>query len=310
MLLDIVIIIGCTVGLGYGATLIVEAASRMSRRLGVSELVIGLTVVAFGTSAPEFAITIAATLKDQADISVSNVVGSNIFNLGFILGSVIMVRAIQTNKKLVYREGLVLIGATLVLLFFMRDLTLQRYEGFFMLSLLFIYIGYLFYQRETPIDEIPEGDFEWRDIPRFLAGIVLIVTSGHFLVDSAVDIARVLGISEWVIGVTIVAAGTSAPEMATSLIGLLRGHEGISLGNLIGSDLFNLLGVLGLAGIIQAGTMQIDPAGMNSLILLSGMVILVVIMMRTGWRLTRWEGALLISINLLRWIIDFTTTTS
>ncbi len=310
MLLDIVIIIGCTVGLGYGATLIVEAASRMSRRLGVSELVIGLTVVAFGTSAPEFAITIAATLKDQADISVSNVVGSNIFNLGFILGSVIMVRAIQTNKKLVYREGLVLIGATLVLLFFMRDLTLQRYEGFFMLSLLFIYIGYLFYQRETPIDEIPEGDFEWRDIPRFLAGIVLIVTSGHFLVDSAVDIARVLGISEWVIGVTIVAAGTSAPEMATSLIGVLRGHEGISLGNLIGSDLFNLLGVLGLAGIIQAGTMQIDPAGMNSLILLSGMVILVVIMMRTGWRLTRWEGALLISINLLRWIIDFTTTTS
>lgn len=310
MLLDIVIIIGCVIGLGYGATLIVEAASRISRRLGISELIIGLTVVAFGTSAPEFAITIAATLKGQADISVSNVVGSNIFNLGFILGSVVIVRAIQTNKKLVYRDGLVLVGATLILLLFMRDLTLQRHEGFIMLSLLFIYIGYLFYQRETPMDEVPEGNFEWRDIPRFLAGIVLIVTSGHFLVDSAVDIARVLGISEWVIGVTIVAAGTSAPEMATSLIGVLRGHEGISLGNLIGSDLFNLLGVLGLAGIIQAGTMQIDPAGMNSLILLSAMVILVVFMMRTGWRLSRWEGALLISINLLRWIIDFTSTTS
>lgn len=310
MLLDIIIIIGCVIGLGYGATLIVEAASRISRRLGISELIIGLTVVAFGTSAPEFAVTLAATVKGQADISVSNIVGSNIFNLGFILGSVIVVRAIQTNKKLVYRDGLVLIAATFVLLFFMRDLTLQRYEGFIMISLLFFYIIYLFYQREAPVDEIPEGEFEWKDIPRFVAGIVLIVASGHFLVDSAVEIARIWGISEWVIGVTIVAAGTSAPEMATSLIGVLRGHEGISLGNLIGSDLFNLLGVLGLAGIIQAGTMQIDPAGMNSLILLSAMVILVVFMMRTGWRLTRWEGILLISINLFRWIIDFTTTAS
>jgi cation:H+ antiporter len=310
MILDILIIIGCVVGLGYGATLIVESAARMSRKIGVSELVIGLTVVAFGTSAPEFAVTIAATLKGQADISVSNIVGSNIFNLGFILGTVVAIRAVSTNRKLVYRDGLVLIGATLVLLFFMRDLSLQRYEGVIMLALLFAYVIYLFYQREAPTDEIPEGDFELRDIPRFLAGLFLIVVSGHFLVDSAVEIAQLLGISEWVIGVTIVAAGTSAPEMATSVIGVLRGHEGISLGNLIGSDLFNLLGVLGLAGIIQAGTMQIDPAGMNSLILLSMMVILVVIMMRTGWRLSRWEGILLITINLLRWVIDFTTTAS
>jgi cation:H+ antiporter len=310
MLLDILIIIGCVVGLGYGATLIVESAARMSRKIGVSELVIGLTVVAFGTSAPEFAVTIAATLKGQADISVSNIVGSNIFNLGFILGTVVAIRAVSTNRKLVYRDGLVLIGATLVLLFFMRDLALQRYEGVIMIGLLVAYIFYLFYQREAPVDEIPEGDFELRDIPRFLAGLFLIVVSGHFLVDSAVEIAHMLGISEWVIGVTIVAAGTSAPEMATSVIGVLRGHEGISLGNLIGSDLFNLLGVLGLAGIIQAGTMQIDPAGMNSLILLSTMVVLVVIMMRTGWRLSRWEGILLIAINLVRWIVDFTTTAS
>jgi cation:H+ antiporter len=310
MILDILIIIGCVVGLGYGATLIVESAARMSRKIGVSELVIGLTVVAFGTSAPEFAVTIAATLKGQADISVSNIVGSNIFNLGFILGTVVAIRAVSTNRKLVYRDGLVLIGATLVLLFFMRDLSLQRYEGFIMLGLLCAYIIYLFYQREAPTEEIPGGEFELRDIPRFLAGLFLIVVSGHFLVDSAVEIAQMLGISEWVIGVTIVAAGTSAPEMATSVIGVLRGHEGISLGNLIGSDLFNLLGVLGLAGIIQAGTMQIDPAGMNSLILLSTMVVLVVIMMRTGWRLSRWEGMLLIAINLLRWIVDFTTTAS
>lgn len=308
MFWDILIIIACVVGLGYGATLIVESAARMSRKFGISELVIGLTIVAFGTSAPEFAVTIAATLKGQADISVSNIVGSNIFNLGFILGTVVAVRAINTNHKLVYRDGLVLIGATLVLLFFMRDLALQRYEGFIMMGLLVAYILYLFYQREAPVDEIPEGEFEWKDIPRFLAGITLIVASGHFLVDSAVAIALALGISEWVIGVTIVAAGTSAPEMATSLIGVLRGHEGISLGNLIGSDLFNLLGVLGLAGIIQAGTMKIDPAGLNSLYLLSGMVILVVIMMRTGWRLSRWEGILLIVINVIRWVIDFTST--
>lgn len=130
------------------------------------------------------------------------------------------------------------------------------------------------------------------------------VGGGHFLVESAVRLARLLGVSEWVIGVTIVAAGTSAPEFATSLIAVIKGRHGVSAGNLIGSDLFNLLGVLGLAALIRP--MTVEASAVSSVLVLVGMVILVVVfLMRTGWQISRWEGALLIAINLFRWILDF-----
>ena len=307
MFLNVVIIIASIVALAYGATFIVDSAARMARRFGVSELIIGLTIVAVGTSAPEFAVTISAAVSGQADISVSNIVGSNIFNLGFILGGVVAVRAITTTPKIVYRDGGMLIGATLVLLFFMRDLQLQQWEGAVLLALLFAYLLYLYTQRDVDLEEVPDGEFRWRDVPLFALGIAMVVLGGDFLVESATEVARMLGMSDWVIGVTIVAAGTSAPEMATSLVGVLRGHSDISIGNLIGSDLFNLLGVLGLAGVIQSQPMVIDSAGLSSLMLLSGMVIFVVILMRVGWKLNRWEGVMLILINLLRWIFDFTS---
>ncbi|MCB8927947.1 MAG: sodium:calcium antiporter [Ardenticatenaceae bacterium] len=307
MFLNVVIIIASIVALAYGATFIVDSAARMARRFGVSELIIGLTIVAVGTSAPEFAVTISAAVSGQADISVSNIVGSNIFNLGFILGGVVAVRAITTTPKIVYRDGGMLIGATLVLLFFMHDLQLEQWEGAVLLALLFAYLLYLYTQRDVDLEEVPDGEFRWRDVPLFALGIAMVVLGGDFLVESATEVARLLGMSDWVIGVTIVAAGTSAPEMATSLVGVLRGHSDISIGNLIGSDLFNLLGVLGLAGVIQSQPMVIDSAGLSSLMLLSGMVIFVVILMRVGWKLNRWEGVMLILINLLRWIFDFTS---
>ncbi|MEM7113208.1 MAG: sodium:calcium antiporter [Chloroflexota bacterium] len=306
MLTNFVVVIVCIVALAFGASLVVDSAARMARKLRVSDLVIGLTVVAIGTSAPEFAVTISAALNGQANISVGNVVGSNIFNLGFILGGVVLFKSLATNKKLVYRDGVFLISVTLLLLLFMWDLTLQRYEGFILFGLLIAYIIFLYIRREASDEELPEGEFSWKDVPIFIVGVGLVVAGGHYLVDAASEIARAFGVSEWVIAVSIVAAGTSAPEMVTSLVGAIRGHEGISIGNLIGSDLFNLLGVLGLAGIIQTQPMIIDPSGLNSLILLSGMVLLVVIFMRTGWRLSRWEGGLLIGINLVRWFLDFT----
>jgi cation:H+ antiporter len=305
MFLNVLIIVASIVALAYGATFIVDSAARMARHFGVSELIIGLTIVAIGTSAPEFAVTIKAAVSGQADISVSNIVGSNIFNLGFILGGVVAVRAIATTPKIVYRDGGMLVGATLILLFFMRDLQLQQWEGALLLALLFAYLLYLYTQRDVDLEEIPDGDFRWRDVPLFALGIGMVVIGGDFLVDSATAVARLMGMSDWVIGVTIVAAGTSAPEMATSLVGVLRGHSDISIGNLIGSDLFNLLGVLGLAGVIQSQPMIIDSAGFTSLMVLSGMVIFVVILMRLGWKLNRWEGVMLILINLLRWIFDF-----
>lgn len=301
--LDFFIIAGCILGLWLGAVWVVESATRVARKVGMSDLIIGLTVVAIGTSAPEFAVTAVAALEGQSDISVGNVVGSNIFNLGFILGGLAIFRGIATSRRLVFRDGGMLIGATLLLVLFLSDLTMARWEGITLMVILVAYVAFLIYQRAESEEEIPEGDFRWPDVPRLLGGLVIIVGSGHFFVEAASNLARHIGISEWVIGVTVVAIGTSAPEIATSLVALLRGHHGMSAGNLIGSDLFNLLGVLGLAALLQP--MSVDPAARSSVFLLAAMVMLVVLMMRTGWKLSRVEGGLLVLITAVRWMFDF-----
>ncbi len=287
-----------------GADALVESASRIAEKFGVSDLVIGLTVVAFGTSAPEFAVTINAALKQQADISVGNIVGSNIFNLGFILGTVAMFKAIQSTRKLVYRDGVFMIVITFLLLFFFHDNSLSRCEGIILMVILAGYLLFLFINKEQLEDEeIIHEEATLRDAFLLPGSIGIVIAGGHFLVESSSFLARSAGISEWVIGVTIVAAGTSAPEMATSLAAVLKGRHGMSAGNLIGSDLFNILGVLGLAGALNP--MTINPHAYGSLLMLSGMVILVIVMLRTGWRLSRLEGAILVCIGLARWIMDF-----
>jgi cation:H+ antiporter len=232
------------------------------------------------------------------------VVGSNIFNLGFILGGCVLFRELTTNRRLVYRDGFLLIAVTLLLVFFMWDNHLARWEGMVLFSGLIAYVALLLFKRESVDDEeIPEGEASWKDLLFLLLGIAGVVGGGHFLVHSASNIARLMSVSEWVIAVTVVAAGTSAPEFATSLMAAHKGRAGISLGNLIGSDLFNLMGVLGLAGILRP--MAVDEASRSSVLMLVGMCVLVVILMRTGWRLRRWEGILLISLGLFRWILDF-----
>ncbi len=286
-----------------GADQLVDSASRIAETIGVSDLVIGLTVVAFGTSAPEFAVTINAALKQQADISVGNIVGSNIFNLGFILGSVAVVRTIHSTRKLVYRDGIFMIAITFLLLFFFRNNHLARHEGIILLSLLGAYLLFLFIKKEPLEEDFVHEKATVKDYIILPISIGAVILGGHFLVESARFLALNAGVSEWVIGVTIVAAGTSAPEMATSLAAVIKGKHGMSAGNLIGSDLFNILGVLGLAGTINP--MSINPNAYSSLFMLSGMVILVVILLRTGWRLTRLEGFILISIGIMRWVLDF-----
>lgn len=296
----------CIVGLWFGAVWVVDSATRIARRIGVSDLVIGLTVVAIGTSAPEFAVTISAALGGSADISVGNVIGSNIFNLGFILGGLALAVGIVTSRPLVYRDGSVLVSTAVLLIVFMWDLQITRIEGIILLAILFTYIGYLIYKREGPDEELAEGDFSWKDIPLFILGVVVVVASGHFFVEAASEMAHFFGISEWVIGVTIVAFGTSAPEIATSGVALLRGQSGMSAGNLIGSDLFNLLGVLGVAAVLApGGEMIVDVGAQESTFALLFMCVLVVIFMRTGWKVARWEGALLVLIGVIRWVADF-----
>ena len=296
---------------GLGAHWVVEAAARIAHRLGISELVVGLTVVALGTSAPEFAVTLIAAFEGHGDISVGNIVGSNIFNLGFILGGCAVVRAIPTNSTLLWRDGTVLGGATLLLLAVIGwDLRLDRHDGVLLFVLLGVYLGYLFKQRRAGVDEshkamdhVALNDASLiGDGAMLVIGLVCIVGGSHLLVESAAALSRGFGVSEWVIGVTIVAAGTSAPEMATSLAGVIKGRYGISVGNLIGSDIFNVLGVLGLAGI--ARPVEVGAMARVSLAALCAMVILVLIFMRSGWRLSRLEGAALIGIAMLRWGLD------
>jgi len=304
VLLQSALLILAVAFLWKGAGSLVESASRIATRFGISDLVIGLTVVAFGTSAPEFAVTINAALRNQADISVSNIVGSNIFNLGLILGSVAIIRSIRSSRKLVYRDGVFMFLATVLLLVFLWDLHFSRLEGGILMAALLMYMIMLFFKRE-PLEEeeFPHETATWRDYVLLPASLAAVVVGGHLMVGAASFLARAAGISEWVIGVTIVAAGTSAPEMATSLAAALKGRHGMSAGNLIGSDLFNILGVLGLAGVINP--MTIAPEAIGSLLMLSGMVMLVVFFLRTGWRLSRLEGMVLVAIGISRWLIDF-----
>lgn len=310
ILLNSILVVISILMLWKGADWLVESASRIAHSFGISDLVIGLTVVAIGTSAPEFAVTITAALTGKANISVGNVVGSNIFNLGFILGGTAAISAIKTVPKLVYRDGLFLISVTVLLYLFLFgfDLNphsgqLDRWEGYVMIGLLLAYVLMLFVNKEPIGEDIPEGKATGKDYLMLLIGIAGIVGGGHLLVESASAVARVFGVSDWVIGVTIVAAGTSAPEFATSLTAAIKGKHGLAIGNLIGSDLFNLLGVLGLAGVIKP--LMVSASAQSSIMLLVAMVTLVVLFIRTGWQVSRAEGIFLVTINLIRWVMDF-----
>jgi cation:H+ antiporter len=304
------LIVTVTIGaIAVGAHWVVESAGAIAKRLGVSELVIGLTIVAFATSAPEFAVTLLAAFEGKGDISVANIVGSNIFNLGFILGGAACIRAIPTSRALVLRDAGLLLLTTFALVGFIAvDLKHDRMDGAILFGVLIIYLGYLLKNRHAPEGEQDEVEIKrpfWLDLILLPVGLGLIVGGSHLMVNSASALARSFGVSDWVIGVTIVAAGTSAPEMATTFVGVLRGRFGLSAGNVIGSDLFNMLGVLGVAGMIRP--VHVDIAARSSLISLAGFVALVVLFLRTGWKLGRVEGAILVSIGLIRWIVDFSS---
>ena len=312
---NVVVVVVTIVLIAASAHWLVESAVQLAKRFGISELVIGLTIVALGTSAPEFAVTLNAAFKGQGDISVGNIVGSNIFNLGFILGGAALFRAIPTNRLLLVRDGSVLLGTTLLLMLLIcLDLRLDRWDGVLLLGLLVVYLFVLFKQRKSGDDPNTAGYKTgseavvvplWRSLLLLVVGFLGVGVGSHYMVDAATAIARTYHVSEWVIGVTIVAAGTSAPELATTLAGVIKGRYDVGAGNLIGSDIFNLLGVLGLAGVLQP--VGVAPLARLSIAALIGMVAMALIFMRSGWRVSRVEGGMLILIAIARWILDFTT---
>jgi len=304
ILIDVVVIILSILIIGQGATWLIESAIRIARKIGVSELVIGLTIVAAGTSAPEFGVTIMAAFRGMGDISVGNIVGSNIFNLGFILGGTAIIRNLYTDNKVVVRDGGFLLVGTILLTFFLWDLSLNLVEGSVLLIMLFVYLGHLFWKKEPiPHEEDPDDKYKWYDPFLLILGLIMVVGSSHFLVESASDLAELAGISQWVIGATIVAAGTSAPELATSIVAALKGNHGISVGNLLGSDIFNMYGVLAVTSMIRE--LPVDLEARSNLLALIFMVVLVIVFMRTKWRISRWEGIVLVLIGLGRWLYSF-----
>ena len=301
--------------LTVSAKFVVDAAASLAVRLKVSELVIGLTVVAAGTSAPEFGVTIVAALEGQNEISVGNVVGSNIFNLGFILGGAALLGTIPASRQLVFRDAAVLVASSVMLLVLVGlDLRLSHWDGLLLVFGLAAYLRFVWLSRFA--ERGPRASHSNRRLPGAkvvrLGGTLLLALAGvalssHLLIQSATSVALALGLSEWLIAVTIVAAGTSLPEMATTLVGLARRHHAVGVGNLIGSDLFNLLGVLGVAGLIQS--MELSTGARGSLAALTGMSVLVLLFLRSGWRISRWEGLALVALGALRWILDFSPTT-
>lgn len=302
ILIDSAILIFCFFIICKGATWLVDSSCKIAKRFGVSELIIGLTIVAFGTSAPEFCVTISAAIRDAGNISVGNIIGSNIFNMGIVLGGAAIIRNLKTSDSVVHRDGFFLLIGSVVVVGMLWDLHLTRMEGMILFSLLIVYLGNLYSCKQCnhEVDiEIETETLRIKDIWLLVTGLGMLLLGSHFAVTSATNIAVALGISEWIIGATIIAAGTSMPEIATSVIAALRGRNAISVGNLIGSDIFNVFGALGLASIIRE--MPLEVSARPSLVIYPIMVGIALFFLRTDWQLSRKEGFVLVMFGLARW---------
>lgn len=293
--------------LWFGADWVVDSASALARKFGMSDLFIGLTIVAFGTSAPEFLVSGSAAFKGLPAISLSNVVGSNIINLGLVLGLMALIRPVCGTRTVCYRDGGTLLAVCVLVPLLAMNGHVGRLEGFLLLALLVGYLTFLWSRRGSlppDVTEAPTGrEAVWQDWPKLLLGFVGVSVGGDLLVDAARTIALSAGVSEWFIGMTIVAGGTSLPELVTCLAASVRGRNDMLLGNLVGSNLFNYLGVLGITAVLRPLT--VGPEAIPGMIFLIGMVAVTLFFIRTGWRVSRLEGAILVLLTLIRWGMDF-----
>ncbi|WP_435364079.1 calcium/sodium antiporter [Haloarchaeobius sp. DYHT-AS-18] len=315
-IVQIGVILLSILGLWIGAQLLVDAVVRLARRFGLSDLTIGLTIVAMGTSTPELAVSVDAALKGTGDIAVANVLGSNIYNLAFVLGVMSLLKVIPIAESLVHRNGAALLGSTLVGGIVISDLTITRLEGTLLAGVFVAYTVYLLRATQTdsatPTGQV-SGDggvvsaatervtFRGRDVGLLLGGLALVLVSGDYMVVAASELARGVGISEWVIGGTIVAAGTSTPEFAVSLIAIQRGSLGVSVGNVLGSNIYNLTGILGVAAVVRP--LAVSGLALETFAWLAGISLLIVAALWTDRVLSRLEGALLATSEIVRWAL-------
>lgn len=301
-----------------GAELLVRGASRLALRAGVSSLFVGLTIVGFGTSSPELGASLTATLRQSSDVALGNVVGSNLFNIGVILGLTALLRPIRVQLSAVRRDLLVAMGAALVpWLALPFGGSIPRPVGLALVAVLaaYLFAAYRHARLAAAVDvQLVEREMRpahrevraalVRDVALVIGGLALLVGGSRGFVDASIAIARQIGWSELVIGLTLVSAGTSLPELVTSLVAMRRGNTDIAVGNVIGSNIFNMLGIVGVCATAAPQHVARELLQRDAPLMLAASLALLSIM-RTGGRISRAEGGLMLAayVAYATWLI-------
>ena len=309
ILLASLLVVSGLVLLAGGGEALVRGATAIAQLAGLPAAVIGLTIVAMGTSLPELVVSVMASLREQPDIAVANVVGSNIFNIAAALGVTALLLPLPVHGNAVKLEWPFMFLASCLCLVLSRDGLLDRAEGAFFVVSLVLFVAYTVRLARRDVQAVERAELEEavdaRTLPRrgrryavagglVLLGVVLLVVGGRLLVDGAVALARLAGLTERVIGLTVVAAGTGAPELATSLVAAMRQRTDVAVANMIGSNIFNILGILGIAALVRP--IAVSPAIVGSdMWWMLGTALLLYPLMRSGARLVRAEGGLLLA---------------
>ncbi|MHA7646932.1 calcium/sodium antiporter [Nitrosopumilus sp. S4] len=300
LILNVLAVAGGLAMLYFGAEWLVKGSINISNRLKISQLVIGLTVVAFGTSTPELAVSISSALQGFSDVALGNVVGSNIVNIGLILGISAIITPIAVSKSTIRKEVPIMIGAGLLLTAVIIDGKIDFLDGIILIVGIigFLAFSYKSSKKETDIEIIKptivltQKRFLTKSLILVAVGLGLLTAGSFLTVDNSIVIAKSLGISELVIGLTLVAIGTSLPELITSVVAARKGHADLSIGNIIGSNIFNIFAIVGIASVI-AGIQVSDKVILDIIVMIAFSVVLIPIM-RSGFKISRKEGTILV----------------
>ncbi len=293
------------VALYFGAEWLVRGGASFAVRLGVTPLMVGLTVVAYGTSTPELIVSSMAAAQGNGAIAIGNVVGSNIFNICFILGLTALISPMRVQFQLVKWDTPIMVGVAVLFLLFFLDLRIARWEALVFLAGIVVYTVFnvkLARQQASQqvlqeFDEAspkPTGTL-WKDLLLILGGLAVLVLGSRLFVSGSVQLAKWLGVSDAVIGLTIIAAGTSLPELASSLMAAFRKQPDIAIGNVVGSNIYNILAILGVSGVIRH-PLDGQGVGLTDTWIMMGVSCLLLVIAWTGFKLKRWEGALLLAL--------------
>ncbi|MBS3998879.1 MAG: calcium/sodium antiporter [Desulfobulbaceae bacterium] len=301
MILSFLMLLLASALLYFGADGLVGGSARIAFKMGIKPLIVGLTIVAFGTSSPELVVSVNANLAGNSDITLGNVIGSNICNIGLIVGITALIKPINVSLQIVRKDIFIMCAVSVLPLIMLIDGQIGRVEGVILILLLVVYLWLLIFMTskkgnlevDTEIDSIVKKSKPmWMNIAFIIGGLALLIVGADLFVEHAIEIARFFNVSESVIGLTIVAIGTSLPELATSVVASIKGESDISLGNIVGSNIFNILAILGIAAVISPISF-----GNITYIDLSIMLMFAVILLplaRTGFIIDRKEGIVLL----------------